>query len=45
MAREYEQRAEDIEADVLVVPTDSEDGERFEAGFDGVGALLRFPVE
>ena len=40
--------AERVEAEggeLLVVPTDFERGERFDEAFDGVGALLRFPVE
>lgn len=38
------QRAAETGADTVVVPTGYDRGERFEEGFDGVGALLRHPV-
>ncbi len=42
---EYEERVSDIGGDVVVVPTDIERGEQFERAFDGIGAVLRFPIE
>jgi peptide subunit release factor 1 (eRF1) len=44
-ARGYEERADRIGAETVLVPADSEDGDRFETAFGGVGALLRFPIE
>jgi peptide chain release factor 1 len=38
-------RAEEKEAGCVVVPEDLDRAERLEEAFDGVGALLRFPVE
>jgi peptide chain release factor subunit 1 len=39
------ERAEAIEAEGVLVPTDLERGEQFEQAFGGVGALLRFEIE
>ncbi|GGL52520.1 Vms1/Ankzf1 family peptidyl-tRNA hydrolase [Halocalculus aciditolerans] len=39
------ERAEDEGGDCVVVSADSDRGARFVRGFDGVGALLRFPIE
>jgi peptide chain release factor subunit 1 len=39
------ERAEEIEADHVVVPTDLERGEQFEQAFGGYGALLRFEID
>lgn len=44
-ASELAERAEEIEADHVIVPTDIERGEQFEEGFEGYGALLRFEIE
>ncbi|WP_044957633.1 Vms1/Ankzf1 family peptidyl-tRNA hydrolase, partial [Halarchaeum acidiphilum] len=41
----YAERVDDEGGDLVVIPTDVAGGERFTEGFDGVGALLRFPVE
>jgi peptide subunit release factor 1 (eRF1) len=38
-------RARQQGGEVVVVPADTEDGERFHDAFDGVGAHLRFPIE
>ncbi len=38
-------RAVDQGGETVVVPNDFPDGERFVEAFDGVGALLRFPIE
>jgi peptide chain release factor subunit 1 len=43
--RALEERATEQGGEVLAVPTDVDGGERFVEGFDGRGALLRFPVE
>jgi peptide chain release factor subunit 1 len=43
--RELGDRAESQGGETVVVPDDSPDGERFAETFDGIGALLRFPVE
>jgi peptide chain release factor subunit 1 len=39
------ERAEEIEADHVIVPTDLERGEQFEQAFGGYGALLRFEID
>ena len=39
------ERAEAIEAERVLVPTDTERGEQFEQAFGGVGGLLRFEIE
>ncbi len=44
-ASELAERAEDIEADHVFIPTEIERGEQFEQAFDGLGALLRFRIE
>ncbi|KYH25782.1 peptide chain release factor subunit 1 [Halalkalicoccus paucihalophilus] len=44
-ASELAERAEEIEADHVLVPTEIERGEQFEEAFDGYGALLRFEIE
>ncbi|ADJ15670.1 baeRF10 domain-containing protein [Halalkalicoccus jeotgali] len=44
-ASELAERAEDIEADHVIVPTGIERGEQFEEGFEGYGALLRFEID
>ncbi|GGM70125.1 peptide chain release factor subunit 1 [Halarchaeum rubridurum] len=41
----YAKRVEDEGGKLVVVPRDVAGGDRFVEGFDGVGALLRFPVE
>ncbi|QLC33553.1 single-stranded DNA-binding protein [Halarchaeum sp. CBA1220] len=41
----YAERADEEGGDVVVVPERVEGGARFARAFDGVGALLRFPVE
>lgn len=38
-------RATEQGSDVVVVPDDFPDGQRFSDAFDGFGALLRFPIE
>lgn len=43
--RELRERAEDDGGRCVVVPEETDRGERFARAFDGVGALLRFPVE
>lgn len=43
--RELRERAEAQGGECVVVPADFPDGERFAEAFDGVGALLRFPIE
>ena len=39
------ERAEAIDAEGVVVPTENERGEQFERAFGGVGALLRFQID
>ncbi len=39
------ERAEDQGGETVVVPDDFADGDRFADAFDGIGALLRFPIE
>ncbi|WP_435098860.1 Vms1/Ankzf1 family peptidyl-tRNA hydrolase [Halarchaeum sp. P4] len=41
----YAEQAADEGGELVVVPAAVEGGERFATAFDGVGALLRFPVE
>lgn len=43
--RALEEEAVEQGGEVVTVPTDVEDGERFVEGFDGRAAFLRFPVE
>ena len=44
-AGELAERAEEIEADRVMIPPGIERGEQFEKAFDGCGALLRFEIE
>lgn len=44
-ARGFEERAEEIGAERVVVPTDIERGKQFREAFGGVGGFLRFPIE
>ncbi|WP_122089116.1 baeRF10 domain-containing protein [Halalkalicoccus subterraneus] len=44
-ASELAERAEEIEADHVVIPMEIERGEQFEQAFGGYGALLRFEIE
>ncbi|MDL5363633.1 peptide chain release factor 1 [Halalkalicoccus sp. NIPERK01] len=44
-ASELAERAEEIEAEHVLVPTGIERGEQFEEAFGGYGALLRFEIE
>jgi peptide chain release factor subunit 1 len=44
-AGELIERAEEIEAEHVLVPTDIERGEQFEQAFGGCGALLRFEID
>lgn len=44
-SRALEERAEEIGADVVVVPEDVERGGQFREAFGGVGAFPRFPIE
>jgi peptide chain release factor subunit 1 len=39
------ERAEQQGGEALIVPDDFPDGDRFADAFDGIGALLRFPIE
>ena len=43
--REFGDRATDQGGETVVVPDDFADGDRFDDAFDGVGALLRFPID
>ncbi|MFC4542075.1 Vms1/Ankzf1 family peptidyl-tRNA hydrolase [Halosolutus amylolyticus] len=43
--RELGDRADEQGGETVVVPDDFADGDRFADAFDGVGALLRFPIE
>ncbi|WP_436345504.1 Vms1/Ankzf1 family peptidyl-tRNA hydrolase [Natronorubrum sp. FCH18a] len=43
--QEFGNRTEEQGGETVVVPDDFPDGNRFEEAFDGVGALLRFPIE
>ncbi|MBX0293445.1 Vms1/Ankzf1 family peptidyl-tRNA hydrolase [Haloarcula nitratireducens] len=43
-AQELSKRASETGADTVTVPTGYDRGERFDDGFEGVGALLRYPV-
>lgn len=43
--RDLRERVREQGGECVVVPADFPDGERFAEGFDGVGALLRFPIE
>lgn len=44
-ASEIERRATEAGGECLVVPTGFERGEQFAAAFDGIGAVLRFPID
>ncbi|WP_251342305.1 Vms1/Ankzf1 family peptidyl-tRNA hydrolase [Haloplanus halophilus] len=44
-AQALEERAAEAGSDVVVVPSDLDRAERVDEAFDGVGALLRFPME
>ena len=43
--QEFGDRTESQGGETIVVPDDFPDGSRFADAFDGVGALLRFPIE
>ncbi|MFC4550841.1 MULTISPECIES: Vms1/Ankzf1 family peptidyl-tRNA hydrolase [Halorussus] len=43
--RSLRERAENEGGECVVVPNDFEDGRRFAEAFDGLGAILRFPIE
>lgn len=43
--QEFGDRAETQGGETVVVPDDFPDGNRFETAFDGVAALLRFPID
>lgn len=43
--QELGERAEEQGGETLVVPDDFPDGDRFAEAFDGIGAILRFPIE
>ncbi|WP_293032782.1 Vms1/Ankzf1 family peptidyl-tRNA hydrolase [Natronococcus sp.] len=43
--QELGERAEEQGGETLVVPDDFPDGDRFADAFDGIGAILRFPIE
>ncbi|QSX00088.1 Vms1/Ankzf1 family peptidyl-tRNA hydrolase [Haloterrigena alkaliphila] len=43
--QEFGDRTESQGGDTVVVPDDFPDGNRFADAFDGVGALLRFPID
>lgn len=45
IARDLEERTAEQGSDRVVVPADSERGQRFEEAFGGVGAFLRFPID
>ncbi|MFP8953999.1 Vms1/Ankzf1 family peptidyl-tRNA hydrolase [Natrialbaceae archaeon A-arb3/5] len=45
LLRELGDRASEQGGETVVVPDDFADGERFADAFDGLGALLRFPIE
>jgi peptide chain release factor subunit 1 len=42
---EIGEQTADIDGEYVLISTDFEDGERFYEAFDGVGALLRYPIE
>ena len=42
--REYEQEVKELGGNVIVVTTDFERGEQLDSVFDGVAAILRFPI-
>ncbi|AGB37753.1 Vms1/Ankzf1 family peptidyl-tRNA hydrolase [Natronococcus occultus] len=43
--QELGERAENQGGETLLVPDDFPDGDRFADAFDGIGAILRFPIE
>ncbi|WP_209309430.1 baeRF10 domain-containing protein [Haloarcula amylovorans] len=43
-AQELSKQASETGADTVTVPTGYDRGERFDEGFEGVGAILRYPV-
>jgi peptide chain release factor subunit 1 len=44
-SKEFEQMAENIGSDVVIITTENQDGEQFENITQGVGAILRFALE